>query len=129
MLRRPISEDAALYYISPGGPASLALFENVVGDACALIRRIAFEALGGFTVQRHCWEDWEFFLRAVGAGFRHYIYPDPLFYYTLDPQGRNLRAEDYANRQNLFACLDALPPAVVGEIARVFAAEYFVSHR
>jgi glycosyltransferase involved in cell wall biosynthesis/GT2 family glycosyltransferase len=128
MLRRPIPEDVEMYYISPGGPAFLALFDNVVGDACALIRRTAFETLGGFAAHRNCWEDWEFFLRLIGAGFRHYIYPDPLFYYTWDRQGRNLQAQNYANRQSLFSCLNALPPAVVGEIARVFATEYVAAH-
>jgi len=126
MLRLPIPEDAVMRYIGSGGPVSLALFDNVVGDACALIHRTAFEALGGFAAHRDCWEDWEFFLRAVGSGLRHYIYPDPLFYYTLDPQGRNAQAKTYTNRQSLLKCIDALPVKVVGEIARIFATEYVV---
>lgn len=129
MLRRPLLEDALTRYIGSGGPVSLALVDNVVGDACALIRRGVFEFLGGFATHPECWEDWEFFLRVVGAGFRHYMYPDPLFFYTLDLQGRNVQSDDYTNRQSLFRCLDALPPAAVGEIARVFATEYVVSHR
>ena len=128
MLRRPITEDAVMQYIGSGGPASLALFENVVGDTCALIRRTAFEALGGFTTHRECHEDWEFFLRAVGAGFRHYIYPDPLFYYTMWPPGKYDQSREYTNRVRLFSCLSALPSEVVGEIARILATEYVVSH-
>ena len=119
-------------YIAPADPCLLpfsnALLENVVGDACALIRRTACEVLGGFAAHKDCWEDWEYFLRAVGVGLRHYIYPDPLFYYAVDPQNRNVQSDDYANRQSLLSCLNALPPAVVGEIARVFTTEYLVSH-
>jgi glycosyltransferase involved in cell wall biosynthesis/GT2 family glycosyltransferase len=130
MLRRPISEDGVMRYIGAGGPASLALLDNVVGDACALIRRTAFEAMGGFAEHKNCWEDWEFFLRAVGGGLRHYVYPDPLFYYTMDPQGRNGQStkKAYSNRQSLLSCLNELPPKIVREIANIFVTEYIVSH-
>jgi glycosyltransferase involved in cell wall biosynthesis/GT2 family glycosyltransferase len=128
MLRQPTPEDAVMCYIGSGGPVSLALVENVVGDVCSLIRRKVFEAVGGFATHPGCWEDWEFFLRAIGAGVRHFIYPDPLFYYTFDPQGRNGQSKAYINRQSLFNCLQALPSGVVEELARIFLTEYVVSH-
>ena len=55
---------------------------NVVGDACALIRRDAFEAAGGFTdVYGLGLEDLELFNRLMVAGRRVEPLPDPVYYY------------------------------------------------
>ena len=55
---------------------------NVVGDACALIRRDAFEAAGGFTdVYGLGLEDLELFNRLMVAGRRIEPLPDPVYYY------------------------------------------------
>ncbi|HTI38430.1 MAG TPA: glycosyltransferase [Vicinamibacterales bacterium] len=57
------------------------LARNVVNSA-ALIRREAFEAVGGFdeTMQAGC-EDWDFWLRVVEAGFRGRIVPEVHYFY------------------------------------------------
>ena len=55
---------------------------NVAGDACALIRRDAFEAAGGFTdVYGLGLEDLELFNRLMVAGRRIEPLPDPVYYY------------------------------------------------
>ena len=55
---------------------------NVAGDACALIRRDAFEAAGGFTdVYGLGLEDLELFNRLLVAGRRIEPLPDPVYYY------------------------------------------------
>ena len=55
---------------------------NVAGDACALIRRDAFEAVGGFTdVYGLGLEDLELFNRLMVAGRRIEPLPDPAYYY------------------------------------------------
>ena len=55
---------------------------NVTGDACALIRRDAFEAAGGFTdVYGLGLEDLELFNRLIVAGRRIEPLPDPVYYY------------------------------------------------
>ena len=55
---------------------------NVVGDACALLRRDAFEAAGGFTdVYGIGLEDLELFNRLAVAGRRIEPLPDPVYYY------------------------------------------------
>lgn len=127
MHRRPTPEDGISMYISPGGPPVLAVMDNVLGDACAIIRRTVFEILGGFAVDRDCWEDWEFFLRLVGAGYRHYVYPDPLFFYTVDPQGRYLQSNQYVNRKSLLRCVNALPPELVSDIVSVFVTNHLTA--
>jgi hypothetical protein len=55
-------------------------FRNAVGDACALVRRSAFEAVGGFTERyRVGLDDLELFNRFIARGFRVAHYPDPVF--------------------------------------------------
>jgi GT2 family glycosyltransferase len=129
MARRPMPEDAMFRYHAQGGPITLGLVENVVGDTCSLVRRAMFEALGGFSEVHGCWEDWEFFLRAIAAGYRHLVYPDPVLYYTCDASGRNLRAKEYNNRTSLLACLDQMPVAAASAAARAFALEFMVTRR
>jgi glycosyltransferase involved in cell wall biosynthesis len=60
-------------------PALLA--RNAVNGA-ALVRREAFEAVGGYdeTMREGC-EDWDFWLRLVESGRRGRIIPEVLFYY------------------------------------------------
>ncbi len=127
MIRRPVFEDTLVQYRPPGGPIAIALVDNVVGDVCALIRRTVVEAVGGFSNDRQSWEDWDFFLRVVGCGFRHLVYPDPLFFYTVDESGRNLTAVVRENQASLLRSLRALPPQVTSDIAEIFAREFIVS--
>ena len=57
---------------------------NVIGDACALVRRDAFEAVGGFEEARGvALEDLAFFNRLVLAGRRVEPLPDPAYYYRV----------------------------------------------
>jgi glycosyltransferase involved in cell wall biosynthesis len=57
------------------------LARNSVNGA-ALVRREAFEAVGGYdeTMREGC-EDWDFWLRLVERGFEGTIIPEVLFYY------------------------------------------------
>lgn len=60
-------------------PALLA--RNTVNGS-ALVRRQAFEAVGGYDeAMREGCEDWDFWLRLVERGFRGSILPEVLFYY------------------------------------------------
>ena len=59
---------------------------NVVGDACALVRREAFAAAGGFDEERgFALSDLAFFNRLVLAGRRVEALPDPVYYYRVRP--------------------------------------------
>ena len=61
-------------------------FANVAGGACALVRRAAFDAVGGFTEDYGvALEDMEFFNRLDRAGFRIEPFPDPVYYYRRQP--------------------------------------------
>ena len=77
-------------YVPLGGPLSLAPVQNTLGAATALIRRTAFEKLGGYTELHSVGhEDLELFVRALQAGMRIEICPIPLYLYKV---GRAWRA-------------------------------------
>ena len=57
---------------------------NVIGDACALVRRDAFEAVDGFDEAREfALSDLAFFSRLLLAGRRVEPLPDPAYYYRI----------------------------------------------
>jgi GT2 family glycosyltransferase len=96
---------------------------------CSLVRRQVVEEIGGFSDQRQSWEDLDFFLRAIARGFRHLVYPDPLFFYTVDERGRNLTAATHMNYRNLMRRLHSMPAEVTSEVAEIFATQFLVSER
>ena len=62
------------------------LFRNVIGDACALVRRAAFEAVGGFEKERgFALSDMSFFNTLTQAGYRVEYMPDTTFYKRVLP--------------------------------------------
>jgi GT2 family glycosyltransferase len=73
---------------------------NCYGDANALVRRSAFESLGGFTEEQGVThEDWEFFARATLRGCHLEVVPEPLFWYRLSAGGMHRStpaAQNYA---------------------------------
>ena len=73
-------------WIPLGGPAALGILKNCFGDAGMLIRRAAFEALGGFTTERTGFEDWELMLRAALDGHAILCLPEVLYHYRVSPQ-------------------------------------------
>ena len=124
MDRTPLPSDVWFHYIPPGGSAVRSLVDNMIADAGALIRRAAFESVGGFTTERHSWEDWEFFLRLVLKGHRLRVYPEPLCYYAHAPSGRNESARQYHNRLSLIEALKDAPKDELVSIISVFVRDH-----
>jgi O-antigen biosynthesis protein len=118
MLRQPILEDALYYYHPPGGSLSMALIENVLGDTCCITTRAVMNALGGFETRRMYTEDWEFYLRAAGRGFRQLVYTEPLFYYTFEENVRRSQTSDYANRMILWSGFEKMESPILGQALR-----------
>ena len=57
-------------------------FRNVIGDTCALVRREAFQAVGGFNEEyRVGLEDLSFFNQLIHASYRIEPTPDPVYFY------------------------------------------------
>jgi GT2 family glycosyltransferase len=69
----------------PLGPAAtVGALTNVFGDVHCLVKRSVFEKLGGFEERFSGYqEDWEFFARAVLAGYKLELIPDALLYYRI----------------------------------------------
>ena len=103
-------------------------FTNVVGDACALVRRDVFEAAGGFTEEyRVGLDDLALYNRLIRDGRRIEPLPDPAYYYRMGGptmKQRN-RSAEAAQRRVLAPYLDGLPAderALAAYICRTAAA-------
>ena len=76
---------------SPGfvflGPSSnVGLFKNCYGDANSFFRMTAFEALGGYSEDRHVgYEDWEMYSTASLAGYHLETVPKAMYFYRFTP--------------------------------------------
>lgn len=106
---KPPPEKPRTVWLFTGPARAFGAIENIYGDANALIRRDAFEALGGFTETYGVGhEDWEFYSKAVLAGRVLVSVPEPLFHYRVADDSM-LRAEkNPANFQrNIRPYLDA----------------------
>lgn len=93
----------ALYAVRPtGGPFVLGATQNIYGDACSLYRTEPLRKLGGFGVERGTsFEDWELFVRLVGAGLRVDVVPEVLFWYRHRETGFSRVTNGFANHQRV----------------------------
>lgn len=99
----PRGEEHIHHVYAPAGPAvEVGWSENVFGDANFCIRREAFDALGGFGVERDSsWEDWEFLARAALAGRTIEIVPRSLFWYRYTDEGFSRNTNPYKNQRRV----------------------------
>ncbi|MGD9897378.1 MAG: glycosyltransferase family 2 protein, partial [Candidatus Methylacidiphilaceae bacterium] len=67
-------------WVPTGGSAILGIFGNCFGEANALVKRQAFQELGGFSEERDILEVYHFFSRALLAGCRLELVPVPLYW-------------------------------------------------
>ena len=89
----PRSHGAPIRFIGASRP--LNLIHNVAGGSCALVRRDAFEEIGGFSEDYGIWlEDMEICNRLLRAGLRIETLPDPAFYYRIRPANEIVRMRD-----------------------------------
>ena len=97
----------------PLGPALAAgYFRNVFGDANCMVRKSAFERLGGFTeIHGVTHEDWEFLAKAVLKGCRLEMIPESLFFYRYTPDSMIRSTSKYRNHlRHIRPFLDSVPP-------------------
>jgi glycosyltransferase involved in cell wall biosynthesis/GT2 family glycosyltransferase len=85
-------------YVPLGGALGPGFIYNAFGDANALVKKDVFCRLGGFTEDAGVgFEDWEFFAKAVLAGFRLQAVPLVLFEYRSDGTGMRAGTARYPN--------------------------------
>jgi len=99
----PDPRDLRLLAGFPGGCLEAAIFHNTLGDANMLVRREAFEAVGGFHRSRQDGsEDRAFLIRLVRRGFRLDCTPEMLFSYCLRPGSFSRNADPYLRHLAVF---------------------------
>lgn len=70
------------YLFKPISPTIQELLSYNRLDAGSLYRKIIWETIGGYDENmRDGWEDWDFWIRAVVAGFTISIVEEPIFFY------------------------------------------------
>jgi GT2 family glycosyltransferase len=79
----------AVRWMMPLGPALTAAIGNpaVLGGPVAILRRAAFEAIGGYRERRLVNEDWELLVRLRLRGYRVEVIPEYLHLYRMDGAG------------------------------------------
>ena len=109
---RPVRADQIWPHI--GNCPLLGLFENTLGDANALIRRSAWEALGGYTEDRGAGaEDWELFAKAVLAGMHLEHSIMPLSWYRVDTRSMSRTGDWWRDYRRAIRPYEAvLPPSL-----------------
>jgi glycosyltransferase involved in cell wall biosynthesis len=83
------------------------VFQNL-GAATALVRREAFESVGGYgTDMTEGYEDWDFWLALLNAGWRGALVPRPLFFYRRHAGGDSMLDRLKRRPQNMLRCMIA----------------------
>lgn len=102
-------------WVPLGGCAAAGLYSNTFGDANALIRRSAFDAVGGFSEAFGLGlEDWELFAKLALAGLRFDVAATPLLWYRQNSGGMLLASVNRPAelRRAIGGPLAAVPPAL-----------------
>lgn len=89
------------------GPYSLdvELVDNRI-PSCSLFKKEMFEALGGYDESFRSYEDWDFWIRALAAGWKASHIPEPLFCYRKRQESdEGLLAYGNRNRKSLLEML------------------------
>jgi glycosyltransferase involved in cell wall biosynthesis/GT2 family glycosyltransferase len=97
----PADDDTPVARELPLGAAlGVGLYGNCFGSANALVRRSAFDRLGGFTEDWGvAFEDWELFANAAFAGLKQEVVAEPLFWHRRLPGGMADTTNRTANLQ------------------------------
>ncbi|MCA3695820.1 glycosyltransferase [Aquidulcibacter sp.] len=91
----------------PGACPSLAYWRNPFGSASVLVRRDAFDALGGYTTDHGIgWEDYELSARACLSGYVYENVPLPLYLYRINYQGMAATTPTLANGRRIWRTLE-----------------------
>lgn len=80
----------------------------------ALYPKSFWQKVGGFDEALASWEDWDFLISLVKAGYCGVRVPHPLFYYRMQAGSR--REEQYANKDANAAILAAKHKELTGEV-------------
>jgi peptidoglycan/xylan/chitin deacetylase (PgdA/CDA1 family)/glycosyltransferase involved in cell wall biosynthesis len=80
--------EGATYRWKPRACTALETLTHGSVHVSSMMRRTMWNAVGGFDAALPAYEDQEFFLRAIRAGFRGEIIDEPLLFYRVRPDSR-----------------------------------------
>lgn len=86
-----------------GAALEAGVFLNVFGDTCSIVKKNAFDAIGGFP-ENCSVEDWVFFTTLVANGHSLGVVPVPLYYYRIRQGSRFHAASTYEKCQDILDC-------------------------
>jgi glycosyltransferase involved in cell wall biosynthesis/GT2 family glycosyltransferase len=96
----------------PLGPAlTAAIFDpSVLGSSFVLVRRAAFEAVGGYRELRTASyagaEDWEFYVKLAASGYQTDVVPDYLYYYRQSANSLSQKNDPHLAKRRLIGQFD-----------------------
>lgn len=93
-------------------------------DACAVFRKKVWEDGGGYDerIPVALYEDWEFWLHALSAGWKFGYIPEPLFHYQVQQESMNAAGTDPEKRKRMVAyILDKYHDLFVPHISRIIS--------
>jgi len=116
-------------WIPLGACPAVGVFRNILGDANMFMTKSAWDRMGGFTLDRAYFEDWEFLQAATLAGLQLECLPEILFCYRIWEGAQTAKHDtaflyrSYARamRPALAALPEALRPALRLAIERELA--------
>jgi hypothetical protein len=108
-----------------GGPPVAGLFYRAFGDTGYLIRREAFEALGGFDPESEPAEDHHLLCRAALAGRRIETVPEPLLRQHIP--GENAGEAIHAPREESLRAYQQVPLDGLAELPQIAQAQWVLS--
>eukprot|EP01110_Echinostelium_bisporum_P006623 TRINITY_DN2633_c0_g1_i2.p1 TRINITY_DN2633_c0_g1~~TRINITY_DN2633_c0_g1_i2.p1 ORF type:complete len:1926 (+),score=1092.00 TRINITY_DN2633_c0_g1_i2:39-5780(+) len=87
----PTEDKIEKLWVPLGDSLSVGLFKNCFGDANFFVEKESFVALGGFTEEYGVGlEEHEFFAKAIFAGYKLTVVPEPLLYYRMHDENNQM---------------------------------------
>jgi len=112
-----------------GGDLLLTSFINVAGYAHALYERKMFKKLGGFTSGKDVvFEDFEFLVRALAAGYSIDVVPEVLMLYRRTRQSRSMGPDIFRGHLNSLQPLAQLLPSHLRPLLLLARQEWYHRH-
>jgi len=112
-----------------GGDLALTAFINVAGYAHGLYNRKIFKKLGGFSKARDAvFEDFEFLVRALAAGYTIDIIPEVLMLYRRTKQSRSMGQDIFVGHLNSLKPLAKLLPPHLRGLLLPLRQEWYKRH-
>jgi glycosyltransferase involved in cell wall biosynthesis len=105
-----------------------ALYRGNIACVCALVRRAAWEQVGGYDeAMREGYEDWDFWITLARAGWEGHCTHLPLFLYRKTSE--SMLRDANRKQERLLATIVAKHAALFDERTRTWAGEVLARHR